>query len=183
MASPQLSRSAWKWVALGLAGLAIAALGALFFVSAWDGYLAANPSYLQDLGHPPPVTSVEGMEANLAVAMLALGYLGALVASLMRLRSTGAGWMLLRALAALAPIPISFLWLRIYFPFFVNHICGDCSPFEPTIPDVFGFGGNLLAGAAFLGLVLCVVFLALAIYGFLRTRRAPADLPAPLGTS
>ena len=175
--SPRRSRWVWTWAALGLAGLAIAGLGAVFFGSAWDGYIAANRGYLQDTGHPPPATGTVGTQASLAAAMLALGYLSALVASLMRLRRTRGGWMLLRALAALTPIPILWLWLKYFFAFLVNNICSDCNPPQPTIPVVFQFGNNVLTGAAALGLILSVVFVAFAIFTFARTRRMQANLP------
>ncbi len=78
--------------------------------------------------------------------------------------------MLLRALAALTPIPLWWLWLGHFFTFWVNNACGDCSPPQPLIPD------NVLVGAALLGLILFLVFFALAIFTFVRTRRRPADL-------
>ena len=84
--------------------------------------------------------------------------------------------MLLRALAALTPIAILWLWLGHFFIFFANNVCSDCSPPQPLIPDVFQFGNNLLIGAALLGLMLFLVFVALAIFTFVRTRRRPADL-------
>jgi hypothetical protein len=86
--------------------------------------------------------------------------------------------MLLRALAALTPIPLWWLWLGHFFTFWVNNACGDCSPPQPLIPDVFTFGNNVLVGAALLGLILFLVFFALAIFTFVRTRRRPADLPS-----
>src|SRR5258708_2125944 len=103
--------------------------------------------------------------------MLALGYLIALIASFIRLRRTSGGWILLRALAALIPIPIYWLWLGHFFTFFVSNVCSDCSPPQPLIPDVFEYGNNLLAGAAILGPILFLVFCAFAIVSFPRTRR------------
>jgi hypothetical protein len=61
--------------------------------------------------------------------------------------------------------------------FWVNNACGDCSPPQPLIPDVFTFGNNVLVGGALLGLILFLVFFALAIVTFVRTRRRPADVP------
>jgi len=84
--------------------------------------------------------------------------------------------MLLRALGALTPIPICWLWLRHIFTFWVNNACGDCSPPQPLIPDVFTFGNTVLVGAALLGLILFLVFFAFAIFGLARNRRRPADL-------
>ena len=84
--------------------------------------------------------------------------------------------MLLRALAALTPIPICWLWLRHFFTFWVSNVCGDCSPPQPLIPDVFTFGNNVMVGAALLGLILFLVFFAFAIFSFARTRRRPDDL-------
>src|SRR5258708_16510971 len=101
MGSPWFSRSTWAWVVLGLGGLAIAGLGALLLGSAWDGYIAANPGYRGEVASPPPTSSAVGTEASLALATLAFGYLIALIASFMRLRTTKGRWMLLRALAAL----------------------------------------------------------------------------------
>lgn len=163
------------WVLVGLGGLAIAGLGALLLGSAWDGYVGANPGFRGAVANPPPASTTVGTEASLALAMLAFGYLIALVASFMRLRSTSGGWMLLRALAALTPIPICWLWLRHYFTFLVSNLCGDCSPPQPLIPDVFQFGNYVLVGAAFLGPVLFLVFLAFAIFRFARTRRRPEN--------
>ena len=79
--------------------------------------------------------------------------------------------MLLRALAALTPIPICWLWLRHFFTFLVGNLCSDCSPPQPLIPDVFEFSNNVLVGAALLGPILFLVFLALAIFSFARTRK------------
>jgi hypothetical protein len=155
-------------------------VGALLFVSAWDGYVAANPGYLSDATHPPPASHDVGTQALLAGAIVAFGYLVALIASFVRLRRTGGGWMLLRALAALAPLPILQPWLKRYFKIFADNVCGDCTPpTGVTIPDVFGLGSSVMTGAALLGIVLFVVFLALAILSFARTRRKPADLPTP----
>jgi len=164
------------WVVVGLGGLAIAGLGALLLGSAWDGYLAANPGYRGDVAIPPPASTAVGTQASLALAMLAFGYLIALIASVTRLRRTRGGWMLLRALGALTPIPICWLWLRHFFTFWVNNACGDCSPPQPLIPDVFTFGNTVLVGAALLGLILFLVFFAFAIVGLARNRRRPADL-------
>jgi hypothetical protein len=164
------------WVVVGLGGLAIAGLGALLLGSAWDGYIAANPGYRGDVANPPPASTAVGTQASLALVMLAFGYLIALIASLMRLRRTRGGWMLLRALAALTPIPICWLWLRHFFTFLVSNLCSDCSPPQPLIPDVFEFGNNVLVGAALLGLILFLVFLTFAIFIFTRTRRRPEDL-------
>jgi hypothetical protein len=163
-------------VVLGLGGLAIAGLGALLLGSAWDGYIAANPGYRGDVATPPPASIAVGTQASLALAMLGFGYLIALIASLMRLRRTGGGWMLVRALAALTPIPICWLWLRHFFTFLVSNVCSDCSPPQPLIPDVFQFGNNLLIGAAVLGPILFLVFLAFAIFSFARSRGRPEDL-------
>jgi hypothetical protein len=161
---------------MGLAGLAFAGLGAVLLGSAWDGYIAANPGYRGDVASPPPTSAAVGTEASLALALLAFGYLIALIASFMRLRRTRGGWMLLRSLAALTPIPICWLWLRHFFTFLVSNICGDCSPPQPLIPDVFTFGNSLLIGAALLGVILFLVFLAFAIFSFARTRSKPKDL-------
>jgi hypothetical protein len=162
------------WVVLGLGGLAIAGLGALLLGSAWDGYIAGNPGYRGDVASPPPASTAVGTEASLALAMLAFGYLIALIASFMRLRTTRGRWMLLRALAALTPIPLWWLWLGHFFTFWVNNACGDCSPPQPLIPDVFTFGNNVLVGAALLGLILFLVFFALAIFTFVRSRKRPS---------
>jgi len=164
------------WVVVGVGGLAIAGLGALLLGSAWDGYIAANPGYRGDVANPPPASTAVGTQASLALAMLAFGYLIALIAPFMRLRRTRGGWMLLRALAALTPIPICWLWLRHFFTFLVSNLCSDCSPPQPLIPDVFELGNNVLVGAALLGLILFLVFFALAIFSFARTRRKPEDL-------
>jgi hypothetical protein len=164
------------WVVVGVGGLAIAGLGALLLGSAWDGYLAANPGYRGDVANPPPASTAVGTQASLALAMLAFGYLISLIASFMRLRRTRGGWMMLRALAALTPIPICWLWLRHFFTFLASNLCSDCSPPQPLIPDVFGFGNNALVGAALLGLILFLVFFAFAIFSFVRTRRKPEDL-------
>jgi uncharacterized membrane protein YtjA (UPF0391 family) len=153
-------------------------VGALLFVRAWDDYVAANPSYLRDAANPPPASESVGTQALLAGAILVFGYLIALVASLVRLRRTGGGWLLLRALAALAPLPILQPWLQRYFKIVVDNLCGDCTP--PTgarIPDVFSFGSSVLSGAAILGTILFVVFVALSIVSFVRTHRRPANLP------
>ena len=154
---------------LGLSGLAIAGLGALLLGSAWDGYIAANPGFHGDVASPPPPSTAVGTQASLATAMVAFGYLTALIASVVQIRRTSAGWMLLRVLGALTPIPILWLWLRRYFTFFANNVCGDCTPPQPIIPDIFGFGSNMLLGAALLGLILFVVFVILAILSFRRT--------------
>jgi predicted permease len=160
---------------VGLGGLVLAGLGALLLGSAWDGYVAANPGYRGDVANPPPASTAIGTQALLALAMLAFGYLVALIASLLRLRRTRGGWMLLRALAALSPIPILWLWLRHFFTFLVSNICSDCSPPQPLIPDVFQFGNNVLVGAAVLGLILSLVFFAFAIFSFVRTGRRPQE--------
>jgi hypothetical protein len=177
MGSPRPSRWIWGWLALGLGGLAIAWMGALLFVSAWDGYVAANPGYLRDATHPPPASDAVGTQALLAGAIIACGYLIALIASFVRVRRTSGGWMLLRALAALAPVPILQPWLRRYFKIYADNICADCTP--PTgasIPDGFGLGTSVLAGAGLLGMILFVVFLAFAMFSFARTLRRPANL-------
>jgi hypothetical protein len=167
----------WTWVwAVGVGGLAIAGLGALLLGSAWDGYIAANPGFRGDVASPPPASTAVETQALLAVAIVALGYLISLIASFVRVRRTGGTGMLLRALAALTPIPICWLWLRHFFTFLVSNVCSDCSPPQPLIPDVFQFGNNLLIGAAVLGPILFLVFLALAIFSFARNRRRPEDL-------
>src|SRR5690349_11635229 len=97
--SLRLSRWTWEWVVVGLGGLVLAGLGALLLGSAWDGYIAANPGYRGDVANPPPTSSAVGTQAVVALAMLAFGYLIALIASFMRLRRTSGGWILLRALA------------------------------------------------------------------------------------
>jgi hypothetical protein len=163
-------------VGVGLGGLAIAGLGALLLGSAWDGYIAANPGYRGDAANPPPASSAVGTQASLALAMIAFGYLSALIASSVRLRRTRGRWMLLRALVALTPIPICWLWLRHFFTFFANNVCSDCSPPQPIIPHVFEFGNNVLIGAALVGPILFLVFSAFAIFSFTRTRRRPEDL-------
>jgi hypothetical protein len=163
------------WV-VGPGGLAIAGLGALLLGSAWDGYIAANQGYRGDVATPPPSSTAVGTQASLAVAMLVFGYLIALIASFMRLRRTRGGWMLFRALGALSPIPIGWLWLRHFFTFWVSNACGDCSPSQPVIPDVFTLGNNVLVGAALLGPILFLVFFVFAIFGFARNRRSPEDL-------
>jgi hypothetical protein len=158
--------------------LSAAWVGALLFVRTWDDYVASNPGYLRDAANPPPASESIGTQALLAGAILALGYLIAFVASFVRLRRTGSGWMLLRALTALAPLPILQPWLQRYFKIVVDNLCGDCTP--PTgarIPDVFSFGSSVLEGAAILGVILFVVFLALAILGFVRSHRRPAAPP------
>jgi vacuolar-type H+-ATPase subunit I/STV1 len=144
----------------------------MVLVSAWDGYIAANPGFRGDVATPPPPPTAVGTQAFLAAVMIVLGYFIALIASLVRVRRTSGGWMLLRALAALTPIPIFWLWLTSYFPFLVSNICSDCTPPQPIIPDVFQLVGNVLAGAALLGLVCFVVFVVIAILSFARTRRA-----------
>jgi hypothetical protein len=143
--------------------------------SAWDGYIAANPGYRGDVASPPPASTAVGIQASLALAMLAFGYLIAFIASFTRLRRTKGGWMLLRALAALTPIPICWLWLGHIFRFWVSNVCLDCSPPQPLIPDVFTFGNSVLIGAALLGMILFLVFFALAIFSFVRSRRRPED--------
>jgi hypothetical protein len=164
------------WVVVGLGGLAIAGLGALLLGSAWDGYIAANPGYRGNVASAPPASTSVGTEASLALVMLAVGYLIALIASLIRLRRTRGGWMLLRALGAVTPIPICWLWLTHFFQFWASNACGDCSPPQPLIPDVFTFGNSVLVGAALLGPILLLVFLGFAIFSFARTRRKPEDL-------
>lgn len=156
---------------LGLAGLGIAGVGSLLFVGAWNEYLASNPGFRGDLAVPPSPPPAVQAQASVAVAMLAIGYVVALTASFVRLRKTSAGWVLLRALAALAPIPILWVWLRTFFAFYVDNLCGDCSPPQPIIPDVFTLGGNVMGGAALAGLFLFLVFLAYAIVKFVRSRR------------
>ena len=161
---------------VGVGGLAIAGLGALLLGSAWDGYIAAHPGYRGDVATPPPASTAVGIQASLALAMLAFGYLIALIASFMRLRRTRGGWMLLRALAALTPIPICWLWLGHFFRFWAYNACLDCSPPQPLIPDVFTFGNSVLVGAALMGSILFLVFFVVAIFKFVRTRRRPKDL-------
>jgi hypothetical protein len=158
-------------VVVGLGGLALAALGALLLGSAWDGYIAANPGFRGDVASPPPAATAIVTQAFLALAMLALGYLIALIASFVRLRR--GRWMLLRALAALTPIPVLWLWLGHFFIFFASNACLDCSPIQPLIPDVFQFGNNLLLGAALLSPILSLVFFVLAIISFFRNRKRP----------
>jgi len=160
-----------------LAASPIAGLGALLLGGAWDGYIADNPGYRGDVANAPPVSTAVGTQASLALAMLAFGYLIALIASFMRLRRTRGGWMLVRALAALTPIPIWWLWLTHFFTFWVSNACLDCSPPQPLIPDVFTFGNNVLVGAALVGLILFLVFFTFAIIRFVRNRRRPEHLP------
>jgi hypothetical protein len=167
------------WVVFGLGGLAIAGLGALLLGSAWDGYIAANPGYRGDGASPPPASTAVGTEASLALAMLAFGYFIALIASFVHLRTTLSRWRLLRALAALTPIAIWWLWLGHFFRFWAYYFCGDCSPPQPLIPDVFTFGNDVLVGAALLGLIQFLVLFALAIFTFVGTRRRRANLAPP----
>jgi hypothetical protein len=175
MGSPRLSIWVWAWAALGLGGLAIAGLGALLYFSAWDAYVAANPGYLRDVEHPPSPSDAVGIQASQASAMIACGYLIALIASMVRLRRTSGGWMLLRALAALSPIPIFWPWLQRYFIVLTNVCAAGPEVCGPRIPGVFELGSNVLAGAALLGWILFVVFVAFGMFSILRTRRRPAD--------
>ena len=180
MESPRPSIWVWGWAALGVGGLVIAGLGALLYVSAWDSYVAANPHYIYEAANPPPASDAIGAKAFQATAMLTLGYVIALIASFMRLRSTRVGWMLVRAITALAPIPMYWLWLKRYFPIWASNVCGDCTPPSfARVPDAFALGSNVMAGAVVLGLILFVVFSALTIADFTRIRRRPADVPTP----
>src|SRR5260221_6560716 len=118
------------------------------------GWLHRSQSRLsRRVASPPPTSSAVGTEASLALATLAFGYLIALIACFMRLRTTKGRWMLVRALAALVPVALWWLWLGHFFRFWLNNFCGDCSPPQPLIPDVFTFGNNVLVGAALLGLI------------------------------
>jgi len=160
--SPRLSP--WVWAALGLGGLAIAGVGALLYLSAWDSYVAANPRYVYDAVHPSPASDAIGSQAFLAAAMLTSGYVVVLIALFIRFRRTNGGWMLVRALAALAPVLIYWTWLRRFFPIWASNLCGDCTPPETArIPNAFALGSNVMAVAAVLGVILFVVFFAIAV--------------------
>jgi hypothetical protein len=177
MGLPWLSRSIWVWVLVGLGGLAIAGLGAVLLGNAWDGYIAANPGYRGNVASAPPASTAVGTQASLAVAMVGFGYIIALIASFTRLRRTKGRWLLLRALAALTPVFISWLWLRHFFTFLVSNLCSDCSPPQPLVPGAFELGNNVLVATAVLSPILFLVFLAVAIFSFARTRRKPKGLP------
>ncbi len=178
MASPRLS--IWVWSALGLGGLAIAGVGALLYLSAWDTYVSANPRYIYDAVHPSPATDAMRSQAFLAAAMITFGYVMVLIALFTRLWRTNGGWMLVRALGALAPVVIYWMWLKRFFPIWASNLCGDCTPVETAqIPNPFALGSDVMAVAAVLGVISFVVFLAIAIVDFTRIRRRPADVPIP----
>ncbi len=175
MGTPRLS--IWVWAALGLGGLAIAGVGAVLYLSAWDGYVSANPRYIYDAVHPSPASDAVRSQAFLAAALLTFGYLMVLIALFTRLRRANAGWMLVRALGALAPVGIYWMWLIRFFPIWASNLCGDCTPVETAqIPNPFALGSNVMAVAAVLGVISFVVFLAIAIVDFARIRRRPADV-------
>jgi hypothetical protein len=166
------------WAALGLGGLAIAGVGAVLYLSAWDSYVSANPRYIYDAVHPSPASDAVRSQAFLAAAMLTFGYVVALIALFTRLRRTNGGWMLVRALAAFAPVLIYWMWLRRFFPIWASNLCGDCTPVETAqIPSAFALVSNVMAVAAVLGVILFVVFFAMAIVDFARLRRRPAETP------
>ena len=173
MASPRLS--IWVWAALGLGGLAIAVMGAVVYLSAWDTYVSANPCYIYDAVHPSPATDAIRTQAFQATVLLTFGYVMVLIALFTRLRRTNGGWMLVRALAALAPVLIYWMWLKRFFPIWASNLCGDCTPVETAqIPNPFALGSDVMAVGAVLGVISFVVFIAIAIVDFTRIRRRPA---------
>ena len=172
MGSPRLS--IWAWAALGLGGLAIAGVGALLYLSAWDTYVSANPRYIYDAVHPSPATDAIRTQAFQATVLLTFGYVMVLIALLTRLRRTNGGWMLVRALGGLAPALIYWMWLRRFFPIWAGNLCGDCTPVETAqIPNPFALGSDVMAVVAVLGAILFVVFFARAVVDFARLRRRP----------
>jgi hypothetical protein len=172
VASPRLS--IWVWAALGLGGLAIAGAGALLYLSAWDSYVSANPRYIYDAVHPSPATDAIGTQAFQATILLTFGFVMVLIALFTRLRRTNGGWMLVRALGALAPVLIYWMWLKRFFPIWASNLCGDCTPVETAqVPSPFALGSDVMAVAAVLGVILFVVFFAIAIVDLARLRRRP----------
>ena len=172
MGSPRLS--IWAWAALGLGGLAIAGVGALLYLSAWDSYVSANPRYIYEAVNPLPATDAIRIHAFQATVLLTIGYVMVVIALFTRLLRTNGGWMLVRALGALAPVVIYWMWLKRFFPIWASNLCGDCTPVETAqIPNPFALGSDVMAVAAVLGAISFVVFFAVAIVDFARIRRRP----------
>jgi hypothetical protein len=166
----------WVGVAAWICGLVAGAVGADLFSVAVEGYRSANPHLGSDFYHIPAPSTGESSQATLAAGLLLIGVAAVLVAVLMGVRTTAAGWMLLRSLGALSSIPIVLVLaqpgLQGYFHIYVDVLCGDCTPPAPSPPwGAFAMGVTVLALGVLASVVVSLVLIAFAIRGFIVRRR------------
>lgn len=154
------------WLALGVGGLAIAAVGATVYAGAIDDYIASNPLFGRDFYHVPAPSEAQSRQAILGTSLMLTGCVVAAMASMVRLRTTGRRWLVLRGVAAgLSPLLLVDLGLKGWFQLVVNTICGDCGPPSPPNPPwtAFSVGADVVAGAVLVGLALCLLLVIVAV--------------------
>lgn len=172
----------WIWVALGVGGLAVAAIGARVYAGAIDGYIASNPHYWTDFYNIPAPSEDQNRQAILGTTLILIGCAIAAVASVIRLKTTKRRWLVLRGLAAvLFPWLLAEISLKGWFQLVVNTLCGDCTPTPPNPPwTAFSAGSDVLVGTIPLGLALCLLLVVVAIRRRSTALRAGSDTPQPL---
>jgi hypothetical protein len=160
------SRSlALTWLAVGVGGLAVAVVGAAVYAGAIDGYIASNPRFGSDFYHVPAPSQAQSLQAVLGTFLMLTGCVVAAVASVVRLKTTRRGWLVLRGVAAgLSPLLLAGLGLKGWFQLVVNTICGDCGPPSPNPPWIaFSVGADVVAGAILVGFALFLLLVIVAI--------------------
>jgi len=161
-----------------MGGLVVVAGGSRLFSLAVDSYRSANPHLGTDFYNIPAPSAAESGQATVAAGLILVGLAAVLVSSLMRIRIAATGWLLLRSVGALCPIPIALVLaqpgLQGYFQMYVNTLCGDCTPPAPNPPwGAFALGVTVLALGVLVSLAVSLVLIALAIFGFLGRKRLP----------
>jgi len=161
-----------------MGGLVAVAVGARLFSVAVDSYRSANPHLGSDFYHIPAPSAAESGQATVAAGLLLVGLAAVLVSSLMRIRTTTTGWLLLRSVGALCPIPIALLLaqpgLQGYFQMYVDTLCGDCTPPAPNPHwGALGLGITVLALGVPASLAVSLGLMTLAIRSFLGRKRLP----------
>jgi hypothetical protein len=154
------------WLALGVGGLAVAAVGARVYAGAIDGYIASNPFFYRDFYNVPAPSEALSRQAILGTSLLLTGCAVAAVAAMVRLRTTKRRWLVLRGVAAgLSSLLLVELGLKGWFQLVVNTICGDCGPPSPPNPPwtAFSVGADVVAGAILVGFALCLLLVIVAI--------------------
>ena len=164
----------WMWLALGLAGLALAVAGAAVYAGATDDYIAAHPAWYSDFFNVPAPSDAESRQAVMGGILVLVGCVVALGASLTRLATTKRRWLALRGVIAwLSSVLLGATGLRGWFQLYVNTLCGDCTPAAPNPPwPAFSAGADVLGGAILLGFVLGVFLL---LWSVLRRSAVPVQ--------
>jgi hypothetical protein len=156
----------WTWLAVGVGGLAVAAVGASVYAGAIDGYIASNPNFGSDFYHVPAPSVAQSLQAILGTSLVLTGCVVAAAASVVRLTSTRRRWLAVRGVAAgLFPFLLAALGLKGWFLLVVNTICGDCGPPSPPNPPwpAFSAGADVIGGAIVVGLGLFLLLVIVAI--------------------